>query len=190
MKKLIYGISFLAITGGVILVSCNKQNMDQNQSKQISSNVEKSTILTSDEVALFYKSVALVPQKHLKLNQETEFAQRFSLLNFNESCVLLDSYILDGIDYSDDGQLNDQVAGDGIYTSVITKPIDQYYEAPINEAFTAETFEHIDEIPSGFIKFGCKIKTTYSGYSAMGFPCSWGGCIVIYACKGSITFEW
>ena len=189
MKRLIYGVAFLAITGATVLVACNKQNPTPNQSTKAKteavSDVEKSGAITS----LFFRSVAIVPRSHLMVNGGTEFAQQFSLLRFDESYTPLDSYIVNNVDYTDDGKFNDKVAGDGVYTSVITKPIASYVEVPFGIAFAAEDFEHHDEAASEFhIKFKCKLRTTYAGYSAMGFPCSWGGCVEIYACKGEISF--
>lgn len=52
MKKLIFGISFLAITGGTILVACNKQNPIPNKSTktETSSNIEKTGGLTDSQL--------------------------------------------------------------------------------------------------------------------------------------------
>lgn len=101
----------------------------------------------------------------------------------------MESYIINNVDYTDDGKFNDKVAGDGIYTSVITKPIASYTQVPAGIGFASEDFEHYDEAINEFhITFKCKIRTTYEGYSAMHIPCSWGGCIEIYACKGEISF--
>ncbi|WP_343636253.1 hypothetical protein [Fluviicola sp.] len=189
MKKLIYGISFLAIAGGAILVACNKQNLNPNQSPNAKTetaiDAEKSGAITS----LFYRSVAILPKSHLVVNNGTEYVQQFSLLMFDESYVPSDSYILNNVDYTDDGKFNDVVAGDGVYTSVIKKPIASYVAVPANVALVSDDFEHFDEAASEFhISFKCKIRTTYEGYSAMGIPCSWGGCIEFYACKGEISF--
>jgi hypothetical protein len=189
MKKLIYGISFLAIAGGAILVACNKQNLNptlkQSTQTETVSDVEKSDVVTS----LFYRSVAILPKSHLIISGGSEYVQQFSLLMFDESYTPLESYIINNVDYTDDGKFNDQVAGDGVYTSVITRPIASYVPVPADVAFASDDFEHFDEAASEFhITFKCKIRTTYEGYSAMHIPCSWGGCIEIYACKGEISF--
>lgn len=188
MKKIIFGISFLAITGGAILGACNKQEINPNSKTvktETTPNLEKSGSIT----ALFYRSVAIVPKNHLLVSGGTEFAQQFSLQRFDESYTPLESYIVNNVDYTDDGKFNDQVAGDGVYTSVIKKPIASYTEVPANMGFASDDFEYYDEAASEFhITFKCKIRTTYEGYSAMHIPCSWGGCIEIYACKGEISF--
>jgi hypothetical protein len=144
MNKLIYGISILAIAGGLILVACNKQTPAPNQSTntktETASDVEKSGAITSQ----FFRSVAIVPKSHLIVNGGTEYVQRFSLLMFDESYTPLDSYIVNNVDYTDDGKFNDEVAGDGVYTSVITKPITSNSEVPSNIAFASDIFEHYD----------------------------------------------
>lgn len=188
MKKVIFGISFFAIAGTTILVACNKQEVKPT-SKTIKTeetpSVEKSGTIT----ALFYRSVAILPKSHLVVNGGTEYVQQFSLLMFDESYVPLESYILNNVDYTDDGKFNDVVAGDGVYTSVITKPIASYVPVPANVAFASDVFEHVDEAVNEFhITFKCKLRVTYEGYSAMHIPCSWGGCVEIYACKGEISF--
>lgn len=43
------------------------------------------------------------------------------ILNFHKSKKLLPVYVFDGVAYSDNGQHNDKVAGDGVFTS--TKPV-------------------------------------------------------------------
>nr|WP_294858680.1 hypothetical protein [uncultured Fluviicola sp.] len=188
MKKVIFGISFLAIAGATILVACNKQEVKPT-SKTIKTEQAQGVEKTGAITALFFRSVVIVPQDHLLVDGGTKFAQQFSLLKFDDSYVPLDSYIVNNVDYTDDGQINDKVAGDGIYTSAIKKPIASITDVPANMGFAAENFEHYDEAASEFhITFKCKLKTTYEGYSAMGFPCSWGGCVVIYACKGEISF--
>ncbi len=188
MKKVIFGISFLAIAGGAILVACNKQIINptsKTAKTEQTPSVEKSGVITS----LFFRSVAIIAENHLIIEGGTKFAQQVSLLKFDDSYVPLDSYILNNVDYTDDGQINDKVAGDGIYTSVISKPIASITDVPANMGFASDVFEHYDEAVNEFhISFKCKMRTTYEGYSAMGFPCSWGGCIEFYACKGEISF--
>lgn len=81
MKKLIYGIAFLAIAGSTILVACNKQEMkpvSKTAKTEQTHSAEKSGTITT----LFFRSVAILPQSHLMVNNGTEFAQQFSLLRF------------------------------------------------------------------------------------------------------------
>jgi hypothetical protein len=193
MKKLIYGIAFLAITGGAVLVACNKQNPAPKRltEKETTTVVQKSGGLTDDKTELFFESVAIVPQSHLMIKEGREFAQRFSLLIFDKSYVPLESYIINGVDYSDDGKFNDQIAGDGIYTSVISKPVSEYKEVPKGVAFVSDEFKYTNEMAAKFkIKAGCKFRTTYSGSSVFGVPCSWGGCVEFYDCYFEVESSW
>lgn len=53
MKKLIYGVALLAITSGAVLVACNKQNPNPNQTTaktEIPLNVEKTGRLTDAQL--------------------------------------------------------------------------------------------------------------------------------------------
>jgi hypothetical protein len=71
----------------------------------------------------FLFSVAIVETNSVvtaKVGDKSKVAQTIEVFNLNKKLALHDAYKVNDIEYSDNGQFNDLVAGDNIYTSVET----------------------------------------------------------------------
>lgn len=102
MKKLLKLSSVLSLT--LFFFSCEKSNEG----------------FVSNENQNFLSSVAIIDKTDLNSSKTEEAltAYTLELKNFNEKYQLNDTYKIDDIEYTDNGQNNDLIANDGIYTSV------------------------------------------------------------------------
>jgi hypothetical protein len=138
----------------------------------------------------FLKSVAIV-QTNSTINAKggngSTVALTIELFNFNKSYVLQSQYIIEDVEYYDNGQSNDLVAGDGIYTSVKSFERSQLSNQSQLKIATSEMFKYSDQL-SNIIK-----KKYKSGARTQGVgvtckvdlrPCSgwwsWCGCDCVY----------
>ncbi|MBP9793713.1 MAG: hypothetical protein KBC56_06915 [Flavobacterium sp.] len=124
----------------------------------------------------------------------TKSARTFTLVNYESAYKLLPYYVLNGVDFTDDGKYNDVIAGDGIYTSVELLP-NVKSKTDLSEIYLmSDKFRYGDNLTSakGKIKVGCKIRYVRKGKSLLGDDCATNccGCIEFYDCEISIEFEW
>lgn len=121
-------------------------------------------------------------------------ARTFTLVNFNKNYKLLPSYVLNGVEFTDDGKYNDKISGDGIYTSFeLLKNI----QPKINITdyfFVSDNFQHNSAVSAAKVKVkvGCKIRYVRKGLTILGDNCATNccGCLEIYDCEASIECEW
>jgi hypothetical protein len=66
----------------------------------------------------FGSSVAIVNKQGISKSDLTNTTITIHLVNFNPNYSLESKYKINNIEYSDNGLYNDEVAGDGLYTSV------------------------------------------------------------------------
>ncbi|HLP63210.1 hypothetical protein [Flavobacterium sp.] len=120
-------------------------------------------------------------------------ARSITLSNFNESYKLLSVYVLNGVDFTDDGKYNDLRAGDGIYTSVQLLP-NPRGTSSVGSYLISDDFKYMENLISSTskIKIGCKIRHVRSGFSILGTNCATNccGCTEFYDCEISIEIEW
>lgn len=130
--------------------------------------------------------VILTGQRVTPPNNLVKSARTIKMINFNASNYrLLNSYVLQGYTYTDDGKNNDVRSGDGIYTSV---ELFENLKSSKQFAFAAKEFLYTSELVSKIsIGISCKINITYSGTSLLGFSCA-TGCIYFTDCSLEIGF--
>lgn len=184
----------------MFLISCQtgsrEENVSENNDKLNISSLAKEN---SDTTDLFNKSVAI-----LKFNYDQEPSENVALtariLSFDSNYTLLPVYKLNGVEYSDNGLFNDQVAGDGVYTSVERFSISENDIYNGVEALIGDGFLFKDQLiqqiksdyaskvgPKASIKFGCKTKlikcpnTSWYNTSYFGEPC-----VLFYDCELSV----
>jgi hypothetical protein len=136
--------------------------------------------------------------------------------NFNSDLVLKTQYYIDGIQYTDDGQFNDEIAGDGLFTSIQTY-LSKNLKSGNNqdELNLGQNFKFNNELKSFLkekydyntttnnsgksvarkskIKFGCKVRTAecpetswWNSCWPLSSPCT---CVEFYDCEASIEIE-
>ena len=131
-------------------------------------------------------------------------ALTITIVNFDNRFKLLPAYLIDGIEYCDNGQYNDAVAGDGIFTSVkkfnitlgksatgieVAKGEDFKYEKEM-QAFLSSEFK--DQRGVG-IGFSCKVRTItcpetnwWNSCWPLSSPCT---CIEFYDCEVGLELK-
>jgi hypothetical protein len=133
------------------------------------------------------------------------------MLSFNADFVLEEEYYIDGIQYTDNGSFNDQIANDGIYSSIQSYNSSDLleksdFETTINfggsfkyqEEFTnylAERYDALDINEKGGIKIkaGCKMRLApcpetswWNTCWPLSSPCT---CVEFYDCDATIEVD-
>lgn len=124
----------------------------------------------------------------------TKSARTFTLVSFDKSYKLMNSYVLNGVDFTDDGKNNDLIAGDGVYTSVELLPNLERKTDLSGVYFVSDNFKYLDTLTLSKVKvkIGCKIRHVRSGISLLGTNCATNccGCTEFYDCEVSVEIEW
>ena len=96
---------------------------------------------------------------------------------------MIDTYVIDGVEYTDTGKYNDLKAGDGIYTSVklFPNPKSQVSAYLISDDFKYTT--QLNNVASK-IKIGCKVRHVRTGTTILGDSCAKNCCccLELYDC--------
>ncbi len=139
--------------------------------------------------SLFEESVALITSNRVspKDGNLEESARSFIIKIFDKSYKIENSYVIDNVDYTDDGNYNDLKSNDGVYTSVVLIS-NLKNEVNTNSAFVSESFKYRQELENaGKFMIKCKMRMTHSGTTILGFSCE-SGCILLYDC--TVDFGW
>lgn len=163
----------------------------------------------------FETSVAIIENgteiNNYNSKSSDSFTLKVRLKSFDSNFDLSPVYKFDGIEYCDNGLFNDEVAGDGIYTSVKTfnyaSRKNSYKGIIINKS---EKFEHTEKLNEFLlanysnnnstlqtkagaklkVKLGCKVRlvdcpnTDWYNTSFFGEPC-----VEFYDCEASVEVE-
>lgn len=190
----------------ISLLSCTTDSREENLNEKTNVNLKQNIdnaarIVTEEE--LFSRSVAIIKFNY-DLEPSSNVPLRLKLVTFDKDYKLLPVYKFNNIEYSDNGEFNDQIAGDGIYTSIENFNIateDIYNGVEVN---VGETFLYKDQLidlvkndylnrgikPKAVIKFGCKVRivkcpnTSWYNTSIFGEPC-----VEFYDCEASVEVE-
>lgn len=172
----------------VILSSCTsiKNTIDKNDS----------------EKQLFLESVALIQKDAEKIKDdqnENVYLLKLEIRDFSKKVKLKPAYIVENIEYCDNGKYNDKIANDGIYTSVSKyvisdkESINLLKKTIINKSQNFRYNDRLDKYVYGIsVEVGCDVKTVTcpetSWYNEcwFGSPCT---CIEFSNCKASIKYE-
>ncbi|PCI31605.1 MAG: hypothetical protein COB60_11060 [Flavobacteriaceae bacterium] len=162
----------------------------------------------------FDESVAIIQYSNniLSKTKSSEEAIIIEIKNFNSDLVLKTEYYIDGIQYTDDGQFNDEIAGDGLFTSIQTYLSKNLKSSNTQDELNlGQNFKFNNELKSflkkkyGYntatnnfakstalakIKFGCKVRTVvcpetswWNSCWPLSSPCT---CVEFYDCEASI----
>ncbi|WP_378180881.1 hypothetical protein [Aquimarina sp. SS2-1] len=152
----------------------------------------------------FENSAVIIQNGLNKGKSDGAEVKTIEIISFNEEYQLAEGYNIEGNKYSDDGQFNDEQAGDGIYTFIED---DKNFNPTenTNEQLTTinfgENFKHLDKLNrylkiSGLNKvggkIGCSVRTTtcvetswWNSCWPMKSPCT---CVEFYDCKIEVSF--
>lgn len=124
------------------------------------------------------------------------------LINFRQDRKFLPTYTINGIGYNDDGKHNDQVAGDGIFTSVKKVGYSGTESGKKKHYVNAANFKYSDALQNYYaqnkvntsnknVSFSCKIRTYtcpeehwWDSCWPLASPCT---CTEFYDCEFSIS---
>ncbi|MFY8186923.1 MAG: hypothetical protein ACOVLC_03075 [Flavobacterium sp.] len=204
MKKIKF-LSIISFTIGILFTSCSTNTIDEtavDQEINNSASISRENVSSPSE---FLQSVALIQKGGIEdpLNNG-KYIFIIELKDFSENIVFNEAYNIDGVEYSDNGRFNDEVANDGIYTSVESyriiqndNNIDVMNTTIVNKS---ESFQYGEELNNYIhtpnaktkVKFGCKVRTVTCPETSwlnncwFGSPCT---CIEFYDCEASIEVE-
>lgn len=153
---------YLTIVLLTVAFSCNTAHDKREADSMIEANFEESVVLLQ----------RINPAKIVKDNQTIEVILSIEIVSFDENVPFQNEYIIDNIKYTDDGQFNDLLGGDGIYTSVQTfilpaSLFDQKFNQEIVILHKGLEFKYDGELENYLIekfsektsiKFGCKVR--------------------------------
>lgn len=107
----------LLLSMSFIVYSCNKDNaLNQVNAEDTEYGFAESVVfLKNNNPTSICKSDTYI--------NDNESVITIEIINFNPNFKLEIEYNIDGVKFTDSGEYNDEVAGDGIYTSVETFPI-------------------------------------------------------------------
>lgn len=168
----------------------------------------------------FVESVAIL-QTVKRYNDDSRYkaggiALTVQLKDFSNGVEMRPAYMIDNIEYCDNGKYNDEVSGDGVYTSVekfsndekksgddfegviIHKSDDFKFEKDLKDYLKTNISTNSSEKlansgPSLSIKLGCKLRTVTCPETSwlnscwFGSPCT---CIEYFDCEGEVVFTW
>lgn len=159
---------------------------------------EKKNSLTLKE---FSESV-LIMQDFTNVRINKSKALKIKILNFHSEKQLESAYMINGIEYCDNGKFNDKVAGDGIYTSVKNIKVIKLQEKSVllnmNEDFKhdKELNKYLDDklnvSSKTKLKVSCKMsletcpETSWWNDCWFGSPCT---CIQFRDCEIEVEIE-
>jgi hypothetical protein len=137
-------------------------------------------------------------------NSNKKQALTIEIINFDSRYKLLPSYVIDGIEYCDNGNYNDKIAGDGLFTSVTTHRVSTSKSSSTVNIFQGKNFQYTNELASiinskydsetrSGIMVGCSVRIVtcpetswYNSCWPFSSPCS---CLEFYDCKVGLEID-
>lgn len=135
--------SIFALMCSLFLLSCNEESNLNYESQSVSFNLESSMAHFESAVAILeYGNPAETFSEAVKSG-----ALIMNIVKFNEDVTLKDEYHFNGVHFTDNGQYNDLIAGDGIYASTLNlAPTDQVLIGSQYIVHTAKNFAFEEEL--------------------------------------------
>jgi len=174
----------LIVFGG--LTSCQKDSNEKNDFKE-----------------KFEESVALIQQDLMNSEslKSSEYAIIIELKDFSGEIELNPVYKIDCIEYCDNGLFNDEIAGDGIYTSVEKFNIDNLKFSNNTVKIGKSTkFKYNEQLKSYLNQDAFKLLKISAGCSVRWVECPdehWydtdlfgEGCLEFYDCHAEFELSW
>ncbi|QQU03461.1 hypothetical protein [Myroides odoratus] len=150
MKTFFFTLTALITLG---LTSCSNEEEATTKTNTLSELSLKEASIDTD--------VAFIDHGYVKNNNcpnSTLYIKQMEILNFDNSKKLDHVYMIEGQEYSDTGTFNDEIAGDGIYTSV--------NQFKFKEGKELEQFEKLQDLEKNhFVHIGDKFKYEKDLYS-------------------------
>lgn len=156
-------------------------------------NPEKAGKLQALDASDLLESVMFV-QDFTAFQGKTSIAQpaTIEIVNYHPTKKLLPAYMINGLEYCDNGKYNDKVAGDGIFTSVVNVRVTNLPKGTAKK-YTASPALKYQSANKTEIKFGCKVRLVtcpesswYNSCWPFSSPCT---CVEFYDCEAEISFE-
>jgi hypothetical protein len=163
----------------LFIASCSKD--DENKPNLEASHMER----FEESVLLKSSSPVSESSSTKKITDDNMSYIAFKIENFDSEFILRPVYVIDGVDFVDTGDFNDQVAGDGIYASLQPQVLTNTKKSSENRIVMSDKFKFKSKTSK--VKIGCKFRSTHKGESWFGNSCS-GGCIELYDCSFEIEF--
>lgn len=189
-------LSYIGITilffCATVFIACTTSE-EQEDKTALNANLNTENVLKA-KWKNFEESIVIMPSNRVSSKtKKSEFsAKSFVLENYNPDYIVDSIYIINGVDFTDNGLVNDVKAGDGIYTSVESLPnLKITSKKAGKKAIFSNSFKYKDKFANQSVasKFmiTCKMRVVHSGKSLLGFSCK-GGCIELYDC--SVEMGW
>ncbi|NNF76009.1 MAG: hypothetical protein HKN00_12535 [Flavobacteriaceae bacterium] len=154
-----------------------------------------------------YEDSVIFVQNLDNLNSKSNSGKQvitIEIINFDSRYKLLPAYLINGIEYCDNGEYNDEIAGDGIFSSVNKYEITLEKSSNGIEFIQGPKFKYNSEMQAYIaskyggtkdtgIKFGCKMRTIpcpntnwWNSCWPLSSPCT---CIEFYDCEFEIELK-
>ncbi len=187
-KQFIFGLLC-----ALFLFSCSEESQLNYESQSVAFNLETSLAHFENAVAILeYGNPAMTFSNSVKPG-----ALVMNIVKFNEDITLKNEYHFNGVHYTDNGQDNDLIAGDGVYAStynlaatdqILAGSEDRVHTAN-NFAFKTELFLYLEMLYPNLASSDSEGHSTYSmGCQFTIANCeefSASDCIELSACKTS-----
>jgi hypothetical protein len=189
MKKVIFG----ALALSVIMFSCSKQN---------EKGISKEKVDIKSESYGFDESVSIVFIGTGITENGSEYI-KMDIKSFNPIFRVNDSYYIDNVQYTDDGNFNDEFANDGIYSSIQSGDVFTENENLIVN--TSPEFKYNKELKNYLydnyitaagpgVSLGCDVSLTTCSETSwwnscwpLSSPCT---CVEFSNCHAEISYSW
>lgn len=205
MKNSLYLI--VVAVAYLTMISCNKTTVEKDMSEMNSLNIDLEG-KTKSSGNIFEESVVLLqsimPITSANTAGMVEVVLIIEVVTFDDSFSPLLEYYIDSIQYSDDGQYNDEITGDNIFTSIQVFEVDSDFlnrYADIIIVHKSDSFSYDSELERHLIdlqgledasvSFGCKVRLApcpetswWNTCWPFSSPCT---CVEFYDCEFNIT---
>lgn len=137
---------------------------------------------------------AVFVQDFTPFQGKTALAQPMTIeiVNYHPTKKLLPAYMINGIEYNDNGKYNDKVAGDGIFTSVRNVTVKGLPKGT-SKKYNASSSLRYQSANKSEIGIGCKVRTVtcpetnwWNSCWPLSSPCT---CVEFYDCEVTISIE-
>lgn len=192
LKKIMFSVFALSL----FTVSCKKDVKEISQTNV--TDIEASMVSQND---FLESSVAILHDGAIQTS-DGSYALKAQLTSFDPGYSMLPVYKFDGVEYCDNGLFNDEIEGDGIYTSVKTANLNNQQldiiqsEIIVNKGSNFQYESDLDIMLNDIlvaragieITFGCSVRlvpcpnTSWYNTSLFGEPC-----IEFYDCEASVS---
>lgn len=135
----------------LLLSSCSNDSVIADE------NMKANSQEIAQPIKQFEESVAVSILKTAEKSKGSKVPVRLKLTDYSGLDILHPVYRFNGFEFSDTGKFNDEIAGDGIYTSVELIGYNDEKSSAKAGIFLSDNFKYRDQLPANKI-FDCKIE--------------------------------